>query len=98
MMGVMPLYGSQPVTEGEKGWLECDWFLCNQCYRTVIVEPWPFEHEWLSSEKERQVNDVGYVCLHASHYLHPQNESYKQDHPIAFKTGIIMFSETLLFV
>lgn len=47
MMGAMPLYGWQPVTEGEGGSLECDWFLCNQCYRTVIVEPWPFEHEWL---------------------------------------------------
>lgn len=48
MMGVMPLYGSQPVTQGEKGEPECDWFLYNQCYRMVIVEPWPFEHERLS--------------------------------------------------
>lgn len=38
MMGVMLLYGSQPVTEGgEKALLQCDWLLCKQQYRMVIV-------------------------------------------------------------
>lgn len=27
--------------------VERDWFLCNQCCGTAIVEPPPFEHEWL---------------------------------------------------
>lgn len=40
-MGVMLLYGSQPVTEGgEKAPLQCDWLLCKQQYRMVIVAFW----------------------------------------------------------
>ena len=50
------------------------------------------------SLRERQVNEVHTPACQPWSKLHPQYESYKQDHPTAFKAGIIIFSKSLLFV